>query len=53
MADHQYQAHVSRLGIPDAIIEHGSQLQLHRECGFDPQGIEKTVRDMILQPVRV
>jgi 1-deoxy-D-xylulose-5-phosphate synthase len=53
MADHQYQAQVKRLGIPDAIIEHGSQLQLHRECGFDPQGIEQTVREMILQPVRV
>jgi 1-deoxy-D-xylulose-5-phosphate synthase len=53
MADHQYQAQVKRLGIPDAIIEHGSQLQLHRECGFDPQGIENTVREMMLQPVRV
>jgi 1-deoxy-D-xylulose-5-phosphate synthase len=53
MADHQYQAQVRRLGIPDAIIEHGSQLQLHRECGFDPEGIERTVREMILQPVRI
>ncbi|MGV3642411.1 MAG: transketolase C-terminal domain-containing protein, partial [Adhaeribacter sp.] len=53
MADHQYQAQVRRLGIPDAIIEHGSQLQLQRECGFDPAGIEKAVREMILQPVQV
>ncbi|MGV3502129.1 MAG: 1-deoxy-D-xylulose-5-phosphate synthase [Adhaeribacter sp.] len=53
MADHQYQAQVRRLGIPDAIVEHGSQLQLQRECGFDPQGIEKAVREMILQPVQV
>jgi 1-deoxy-D-xylulose-5-phosphate synthase len=51
MADHQYQAQVRRLGIPDTIIEHGSQLQLHRECGFDPEGIQNAVREMILQPV--
>jgi 1-deoxy-D-xylulose-5-phosphate synthase len=53
MADHQYHALVRRLGIPDAIIEHGSQQQLHRECGFDPEGIEQTVRELILQPVRI
>jgi 1-deoxy-D-xylulose-5-phosphate synthase len=52
MADHQYHAHVRRLGIPDAIIEHGTQQQLHHECGFDPEGIEKTVRALIGQPVR-
>lgn len=39
MADHGYQAKVSRLGIPDRIVEHGDQLELHRECGFDPEGL--------------
>ncbi len=39
MADHGYQAKVTRLGIPDEIIEHGEQLELHRECGFDPEGL--------------
>ena len=53
MADNQYHALVRRLGIPDAIIEHGSQQQLQHECGFDAEGIEKTVRELILQPVRV
>jgi 1-deoxy-D-xylulose-5-phosphate synthase len=53
MADNQYTAQVKRLGIPDAIIEHGSQLELHRECGFDPTGIEQTVRDLLLQTVRI
>jgi 1-deoxy-D-xylulose-5-phosphate synthase len=43
MADHQYQSEVKRLGIPDMIIEHGEQLELHHECGFDPEGIEKAV----------
>lgn len=39
MADHGYQAKVTRLGIPDRIVEHGEQLELHRECGFDPEGL--------------
>ncbi|MEX2591846.1 MAG: 1-deoxy-D-xylulose-5-phosphate synthase, partial [Anditalea sp.] len=46
MVDHGYQAQVKRLGIPDKVIEHGEQIQLHRECGFDPQGIAEAVRDL-------
>lgn len=47
MADHNYQAEVRRLGIPDAIIEHGEQLELQRDCGFDPDGIERAVIEML------
>jgi len=39
MNENGYHAIVKRLGIPDEIIEHGTQLELHRECGFDPGGI--------------
>jgi 1-deoxy-D-xylulose-5-phosphate synthase len=46
MVDHGYQAQVKRLGIPDEIIEHGEQIELHRECGFDPDGIASTVRSL-------
>lgn len=46
MMDHGYQAQVKRLGIPDDIIEHGEQHELHRECGFDPEGIAAAVRSM-------
>lgn len=46
MVDHGYQAQVKRLGIPDSIIEHGEQLELHRDCGFDPVGIAATVRSL-------
>ncbi|MDR7128503.1 1-deoxy-D-xylulose-5-phosphate synthase [Algoriphagus sp. 4150] len=46
MMDHGYQAQVKRLGIPDDIIEHGEQHELHRECGFDPDGIAEAVRSM-------
>jgi 1-deoxy-D-xylulose-5-phosphate synthase len=47
MADNQYQAEVKRLGIPDRIVEHGEQLELHRECGFDVDGIERAVVEML------
>ncbi|MBX2941144.1 MAG: 1-deoxy-D-xylulose-5-phosphate synthase [Cyclobacteriaceae bacterium] len=50
MADHHYQANVTRLGIPDRVVEHGEQIDLHRECGFDPEGIRKVALQM-LEPV--
>lgn len=46
MADHGYHAKLKRLGIPDRVVEHGEQLELHRECGFDPEGIARTAREM-------
>jgi len=49
MVDQGYQAQVKRLGIPDDIIEHGEQLELHRDCGFDPQGIANAVKAMTEQ----
>ncbi|MCX8490031.1 MAG: 1-deoxy-D-xylulose-5-phosphate synthase [Cyclobacteriaceae bacterium] len=51
MADNNYQCEVKRLGIPDRIVEHGEQLELHKECGFDPEGIERSVL-LMLEPVR-
>lgn len=50
MAEHQYKAEVRILGIPDDIVEHGEQLELHHACGFDTQGIEQAVIHM-LEPV--
>jgi len=49
MTDHGYMARVKRLGIPDAIIEHGEQVELHRECGFDTEGIARAVRELTYQ----
>ncbi len=43
MADHQYNAQVVRLGIPDTIVEHGEPGQLHEECGYDVDGIQQAV----------
>jgi 1-deoxy-D-xylulose-5-phosphate synthase len=50
MADHNYHVSIRRLGIPDLVVEHGEQGDLHRECGFDAQGIMKAVIEM-LEPV--
>ncbi len=47
MADNGYANRVKRLGIPDAVIEHGTQLELHNECGFGPAGIEAAVRELM------
>jgi 1-deoxy-D-xylulose-5-phosphate synthase len=46
MVDKGYSAQVKRLGIPDEVIEHGEQIELHRECGFDPEGIAEAVRSL-------
>ncbi|HTH55145.1 MAG TPA: 1-deoxy-D-xylulose-5-phosphate synthase [Cyclobacteriaceae bacterium] len=49
MVDHHYQAEVKRLGIPDDIIEHGEQIELQRESGFDPDGIARAVVALLEQ----
>jgi len=47
MADHGYQCRVKRLGVPDRFIDHGSQQELYRECGFDPDSIRKEVQAIV------
>ncbi|MES2689987.1 MAG: 1-deoxy-D-xylulose-5-phosphate synthase [Bacteroidota bacterium] len=47
MAQHNYAAEVKMLGMPDAIVEHGEQHELYKECGYDANGIMKTVKAMI------
>ncbi len=46
MADHNYSAEVIRLGVPDRFIEHGTQKELYRECGYDAQAITDTVKKL-------
>jgi 1-deoxy-D-xylulose-5-phosphate synthase len=47
MADHGYQARVTRLGIPDKYIDHGTQEELQGLCGFDKDGIVRKVRQLL------
>ena len=51
MADHGFNAQVKRLGIPDRVVEHGTQEELHHECGFDAEGIATAVVSL-LEPVK-
>jgi 1-deoxy-D-xylulose-5-phosphate synthase len=37
---------VKRLGILDEVIEQGEQLELQRDCGFDPEGIAKAIKEL-------
>lgn len=53
MAEHNYQATVKILGIPDRIVEHGSQKELHRECNYDTQAIMEAARSLMGEAVRV
>jgi len=46
MIQNNYQAHIQRLGIPDSFVEQGTQKQLYKLCGFDPDGIAKAVKKM-------
>jgi 1-deoxy-D-xylulose-5-phosphate synthase len=47
MCDNSYNAEVKRLGIPDYFVEQGSQEELYRECGYDQEGIEKSIKEML------
>ena len=47
MAEHNYKNDIKILGIPDALVEHGSLKELHRECGYDAQGIIDAIREMM------
>ncbi|GAP43905.1 1-deoxy-D-xylulose-5-phosphate synthase [Lentimicrobium saccharophilum] len=47
MAAGNYQARVVRLGIPDEFITQGKPEELYALCGFDTDGIVRTVRSML------
>ncbi len=51
-ADNEYNARIKRLGIPDQVIEHGEQLELFKECGFDTEGIMQAAMELA-EPVKV
>ncbi|HSO77104.1 MAG TPA: 1-deoxy-D-xylulose-5-phosphate synthase [Bacteroidales bacterium] len=42
-ADNHYTPEVHRMGIPDYFVEHGTQQELYRECGFDAEGIRRAI----------
>jgi 1-deoxy-D-xylulose-5-phosphate synthase len=53
MTAHQYKADVKILGIPDRIVEHGSQKELHKECHYDAEAIAEAAREMMNVQVKI
>lgn len=53
MADNGYMAKVVRLGIPDKIVEHGEQAELHHECGYDTPGIVQAAKALMREAALV
>jgi len=49
MADNGYSSEIRRLGIPGYFVEHGTQDELYRECGYDSEGIELAIREMMVK----
>lgn len=44
LSDHGSQARVTRLGLPDSFVEHGTCQELHHICGIDVEGILKALK---------
>jgi len=53
MTAHQYKSDVKILGIPDRIVEHGSQKELHKECHYDAEAIAEAAREMMHVKVKI
>jgi 1-deoxy-D-xylulose-5-phosphate synthase len=47
MVDNGYTAQVKRLGIPDKLIEHGTQEELWAECGYDMAAMVESASEMV------
>ena len=43
-ADKNYKNDILRIGLPDHFIDHGTQKELHKEIGIDPDGIVERVK---------
>ena len=48
--DHLYPVRVKRLGIPDYFVSHGAVNELYEECGFSPEKIADTAKNILQRP---
>jgi len=53
MNEHGYKADVKIMGIPDALVEHGTPKQLYAEIGIDANGIANMLRSLVETKVLV
>jgi 1-deoxy-D-xylulose-5-phosphate synthase len=49
MCDKGYSSDIRRLGIPDYFVEQGTQEELYSECGYDAEGIELAIREIVVR----
>ena len=47
MVDNHYSSQVTRLGIPDHFIEHGTQEELYAQCAYDADAIVSHAHQMV------
>ncbi len=47
MCENGYYAKIKRLGVPDSWVEHGTQQELYKECGYDKEGIYHSIIELI------
>ena len=43
-AENNFKSDILRIGIPDKFIDHGTQTELYKELGMDPEGIAKKIK---------
>ena len=46
LADKPHHIPTTIMGVPDRIVEHGTQEELHAEVGLDPEGIKTKIREV-------
>lgn len=47
--DHGYPNHVTRIGIPDRFVAHGTVAELRKLCGMDPESLYNSIADAATQ----
>ncbi len=47
MSDNGYSAQITRLGVNDKFIEHGTQEELRAICGYDEDGISSAIKSLL------
>jgi 1-deoxy-D-xylulose-5-phosphate synthase len=51
MVDNGYTSQVKRLGIPDRLVEHGTQDELYAECHYDAAAMVATCEEMLREAI--
>ena len=47
VSEHNYSVQIKRLGVPDRFVMQGTLQELYSECGYDAEGITRTVKNLL------